>query len=120
MDSLEIKVTTPGLDESITTVKELKQHISELRDKLITTSYGTTEWDATVQELTTSITKLTQVQKAEKDQVSLNEGSYKSIEAKMKELTQVYKTMAVVTEEDRQKQIALAVEINDLNDQLKG
>ena len=120
MDSLEIKVTTPGLDESITTVKELKQHISELRDKLITTSYGTTEWDATVQELTTSVNKLTQVQKAEKDQVSLNEGSYKSIESKMKELTQVYKTMAVVTEEDRQKQIALAVEINDLNDQLKG
>ena len=120
MDSLEIKVTTPGLDESITTVKELKQHISELRDKLITTSYGTTEWDATVQELTTSVNKLTQVQKAEKDQVSLNEGSYKSIEAKMKELTQVYKTMAVVTEEDRQKQIALAVEINDLNDELKG
>ena len=120
MDSLEIKVTTPGLDESITTVKELKQHISELRDKLITTSYGTTEWDATVQDLTTSVNKLTQVQKAEKDQVSLNEGSYKSIESKMKELTQVYKTMAVVTEEDRQKQIALAVEINDLNDQLKG
>ena len=120
MDSLEIKVTTPGLDESITTVKELKQHISELRDKLITTSYGTTEWDATVQELTTSVNKLTQVQKAEKEQVSLNEGSYKSIESKMKELTQVYKTMAVVTEEDRQKQIALAVEINDLNDQLKG
>ena len=120
MDSLEIKVTTPGLDESITTVKELKQHISELRDKLITTSYGTTEWDATVQDLTTSVNKLTQVQKAEKDQVSLNEGSYKSIEAKMKELTQVYKTMAVVTEEDRQKQIALAVEINDLNDELKG
>lgn len=119
MDSLEIKVTTPGLDESITTVKELKQHISELRDKLVTTSYGTTEWDATVQELTTSVSKLTQVQKAEKDQVTLNEGSYKSIEAKMKELTQVYKTMSVVTEEDRQKQIALAVEINDLNDELK-
>ena len=48
MDSLEIKVTTPGLDESITTVKELKQHISELRDKLVTISYGTTEWDSTV------------------------------------------------------------------------
>ena len=120
MDSLEIKVTTPGLDESITTVKELKQHISELRDKLVTTSYGTTEWDATVQQLTTSVSKLTQVQKAEKDQVTLNEGSYKSIEAKMKELTQVYKTMAVVTDEDRQKQIALAVEINSLNDELKG
>lgn len=120
MDSLEIKVTTPGLDESITTVKELKKHISELRDKLVTTSYGTTEWDATVQELTTSVSKLTQVQKAEKDQVTLNEGSYKSIEAKMKELTQVYKTMAVVTDEDRQKQIALAVEINSLNDELKG
>lgn len=120
MDSLEIKVTTPGLDESITTVKELKQHISELRDKLVTTSYGTTEWDSTVQELTTSVSKLTQVQKAEKDQVTLNEGSYKSIEAKMKELTQVYKTMAVVTDEDRQKQIALAVEINSLNDELKG
>ena len=119
MDSLEIKVTTPGLDESITTVKELKQHISELRDKLVTTSYGTTEWDATVQQLTTSVSKLTQVQKAEKDQVTLNEGSYKSIEAKMKELTQVYKTMAVVTDEDRQKQIALAVEINSLNDELK-
>lgn len=120
MDSLEIKVTTPGLDESITTVKELKKHISELRDKLVTTSYGTTEWDATVQDLTTSVSKLTQVQKAEKDQVTLNEGSYKSIEAKMKELTQVYKTMAVVTDEDRQKQIALAVEINSLNDELKG
>ena len=119
MDSLEIKVTTPGLDESINTVKELKQHISELRDKLVTTSYGTTEWDATVQDLTTSVSKLTQVQKAEKDQVSLNEGSYKSIEAKMKELTQVYKTMAVVTDEDRQKQIALGVEINSLNDELK-
>lgn len=120
MDSLEINVTTPGLDESITTVKELKKHISELRDKLVTTSYGTTEWDATVKELTISVSKLTQVQKAEKDQVTLNEGSYKSIEAKMKELTQVYKTMAVVTDEDRQKQIDLAVEINSLNDELKG
>lgn len=182
MDSLEIHIKTPGLDESITTVKELKQHISELRDKLVTTSQGTTEWDATVQELTKSVNllnnvqsvakdgianlsstaststssvkdlkahiqdlrdslvnidygteewnstvqeltasvdKLNLVQKAEKEQVSINEGSYKSIENKMKELTQVYKTMAVVTEEDRQKQIALAVEINDLNDELK-
>ena len=105
---------------SISSVKDLKAHIQELRDSLVNIDYGTDEWNSTVQELTTSVDKLNLVQKAEKEQVSINEGSYKSIEAKMKELTQVYKTMSVVTEEDRQKQIALAVEINSLNDELKG
>ena len=100
-------------------VNALKAHIQELRDSLVNIDYGSEKWNSTVQELTTSVSKLTQVQNAEKEQVTLNDGSYRSIEAKMKELTQVYKTMSVVTEEDRQKQIALAVEINDLNDELK-
>ena len=100
-------------------VNALKAHIQELRDSLVNIDYGSEKWNSTVQELTASVSKLTQVQNAEKEQVTLNDGSYRSIEAKMKELTQVYKTMSVVTEEDRQKQIALAVEINDLNDELK-
>ena len=100
-------------------VNALKAHIQELRDSLVNIDYGSEKWNSTVQELTASVSKLTQVQNAEKEQVTLNDGSYKSIEAKMKELTQVYKTMSVVTDEDRQKQIALAVEINSLNDELK-
>ena len=104
---------------STSSVNSLKAHIQELRDSLVNIDYGSEKWNSTVQELTTSVSKLTQVQNAEKEQVTLNDGSYKSIEAKMKELTQVYKTMSVVTDEDRQKQIALAVEINSLNDELK-
>ena len=100
-------------------VNALKAHIQELRDSLVNIDYGSEKWNSTVQDLTASVSKLTQVQNAEKEQVTLNDGSYKSIEAKMKELTQVYKTMSVVTDEDRQKQIALAVEINSLNDELK-
>ena len=104
---------------STSSVNSLKAHIQELRDSLVNIDYGSEKWNSTVQELTASVSKLTQVQNAEKEQVTLNDGSYKSIEAKMKELTQVYKTMSVVTDEDRQKQIALAVEINSLNDELK-
>ena len=104
---------------STSSVNALKAHIQELRDSLVNIDYGSEKWNSTVQDLTASVAKLTQVQNAEKEQVTLNDGSYKSIEAKMKELTQVYKTMSVVTDEDRQKQIALAVEINSLNDELK-
>lgn len=119
MDTIDISINLNNSEKSIQTVKELRSYIKELRDQLVTTEQGTTEWEDTVKDLTDAVGKLNSVMKAEKEQVESNEGSYNAINDRMKELMKVYKSMALVTDEDKQKQKELAVEINSLNDQLK-
>ena len=43
MDQINIEVNIPGVDESITSVKELRARISELKDSLVSLEAGTEE-----------------------------------------------------------------------------
>lgn len=119
MDSINVDVKMPGLDDSITSVKELRAKINELKDSLVTLDSGTEEYTKTVQELTQYTSKLQDVQSAGKATVESLPGSYNELNNQMKDLLKQYKSMAVVTDEDKQKQKELGEQINSLNDQLK-
>lgn len=119
MDSINIDVKMPGLDDSITSVKELRAKINELKDSLVTLDSGTEEYSQTVQELTQYTSKLQEVQSAGKQTVDSLPGSYNELNNQMKELLKQYKSMSVVTDEDKQKQKELAEQINSMNDELK-
>ena len=119
MDQINIEVNIPGVDESITSVKELRARISELKDSLVTLEAGTEEYNAVVKELQVSTSKLNEVNAAAKQSADALPGSYNAINNQMKDLIQEYKNMAIVTDEDRQKQAELGKQINELNDELK-
>lgn len=119
MDQINIEVNIPGVDESITSVKELRARISELKDSLVTLEAGTEEYNTVVKELQASTSKLNEVNAAAKQSADALPGSYNAINNQMKELIQEYKNMAIVTDEDRQKQEELGKKINELNDELK-
>ena len=119
MDQINIEVNIPGVDESITSVKELRARISELKDSLVTLEAGTEEYNTVVKELQASTSKLNEVNAAAKQSADALPGSYNAINNQMKELIQEYKNMAIVTDEDRQKQEELGKQINELNDELK-
>ena len=119
MDQINIEVNIPGVDESITSVKELRARISELKDSLVTLEAGTEEYNTVVKELQASTSKLNEVNAAAKQSADALPGSYNAINNQMKELIQEYKNMAIVTDEDRQKQAELGKQINELNDELK-
>lgn len=119
MDKIDIEVNIPGVDESITSVKELRAKISELKDSLVTLEAGTEEYNSVVKELQASTSKLNEVNSAAKASADALPGSYNEINNQMKALIQEYKNMAIVTDEDRQKQAELGKQINELNDELK-
>ena len=100
MDSINIDVKMPGLDDSITSVKELRAKINELKDSLVTLDSGTEEYSQTVQELTQYTSKLQEVQSAGKSTVDSLPGSYNELNNQMKELLKQYKSMSVVTDEE--------------------
>ena len=119
MDSINIDIKIPDVDKNITSVKELRERIAELKDQLVTLDSGTKEYNDTVRELQANTSKLNEVNSASKQSLDALPGSYNAINAEMKELMQQYKSMAVLTDEDKQKQTALAEKINDLNNKLK-
>lgn len=119
MDSINIDVKMPGLDDSITSVKDLRAKINELKDSLVTLDSGTQEYSETVQELTQYTSKLQEVQSAGKQTVDSLPGSYNELNNQMKDLLKQYKSMSVVTDEDKKKQEELAAQINSMNDELK-
>lgn len=119
MDSINIDIKIPDVDKNITSVKELRQNIAALKDKLVSLDAGTQEYNDTVQELQANTSKLNEVNSAAKTSLDALPGSYNAINAEMKELMDQYKSMAVLTDEDQQKQTALAEKINNLNNKLK-
>ena len=107
---LEIKMNIEGANS----VKELKEIISELTPEMTTADKTAEEYAKTVDLMTKAQEKLTTAMKAGKSQISAQEGSYNALVNKMAALKQVQKA---VTDDDTRSR--LAVEINNINDQLK-
>ena len=119
MKTIEVNIKTPGLEASIQSVGDLKARIKELKDIMASSEQGTQQYDQALKQLQQDSQKLTEINNATKQSLGALPGSYKEIENNMQALIEQYKTMAVVTDEDRQKQIELAGQINQLNNQLK-
>lgn len=119
MKTIEVNIKTPGLETSIQSVGDLKARIKELKDIMASSEQGTQQYDQALKQLQQDSQKLTEINNATKQSLGALPGSYKEIENNMQALIEQYKTMAVVTDEDRQKQIELADRINKLNNQLK-
>ena len=106
-----IKIETEGSNK---TVKDLREEIKSLRDDLVNVEKGTEQYDAIVKQLVADETKLTDVMRAGKNEVSAATGSYNALQNEMTSLRKVWKE--VTDEAERQK---IGARIKEINDQLK-
>ena len=95
-------------------VKELKQQISDLRDKLVQLESGSDEYKSTVDELIDKQVKLKEVMNAGKNETQAAEGSYNALSQRMSALKQVWKE---TTDEATRNEIGQ--QINQINTELK-
>ena len=102
------------MDKGVTTVKDLKQEISDLRDRLVTLDKGSDDYKATVQELVDAQVKLKEVMNAGKNETQAAEGSYNALSQRMSALKQVWKE---TTDEATRNEIGQ--QINQINTELK-
>lgn len=103
-----------NMEKGVNSVKDLKQEISDLRDKLVTLEKGSDEYNTTVKELIDDQVKLKEVMNAGKNEIQAAEGSYNALSQRMSALKQVWKeTTDEATRNEIGKQIA------EINTQLK-
>lgn len=102
-------------EKSINSVKDLKQEIADLRDRLVTLDKGSDDYKATVQELIDAQVKLKEVMNAGKNETQAAEGSYNALSQRMSALKQVWKE---ATDEATRNEIGK--QIAEINAQLKG
>lgn len=102
------------MDKGVTSVKDLKQEISDLRDRLVTLDKGSDDYKATVQELVDAQVKLKEVMNAGKNETQAAEGSYNALSQRMSALKQVWKE---TTDEATRNEIGQ--QINQINTELK-
>lgn len=98
----------------INSVKELKQHISDLRDRLVALDETSEEYSQTVDELVDSQKKLSSVMSASKESITGATGSYNSLVTEMSALKKVWRE--VTSEAERAK---IGTRINEINEELK-
>lgn len=104
-----------SMENGVNSVKDLKQHISDLRDTLVTLDKGSDDYKATVQELVDAQVKLKEVMNAGKNEVQAAEGSYNALSQRMSALKQVWRE---TTDEATRNEIGQ--QIAEINAQLKG
>lgn len=101
-------------EKSVNSVKDLKQQISDLRDRLVSLDKDSEEYKTTVKSLIDDQVKLKEVMDAGKNEVEAADGSYNALSQRMSALKKVWKeTTDEVTRNEIGKQI------NDINNQLK-
>ena len=109
----EVKTNLEDLSQ-INSVKDLKQHVSDLRDRLVTLEKGSDEYNKTVQELIDAQVKMKDVMNAGKNEMKAAEGSYNALSQRMSALKQIWKE---TTDEATRNEIGK--QINEINNQLK-
>ena len=109
----EVKANLDDLGQ-VSSVKDLKQLISDLRDRLVTLEKGTDEYKSTTQELIDAQVKLKEVMNAGKNESKAAEGSYNALSQRMSALKQVWKE---TTDEATRGEIGK--QINEINTELK-
>ena len=95
-------------------VKELKQEISALRDKLVGLDTSTKEYSDTVEDLIADEKKLKEVMSAGKDSITGATGSYNALVNEMGALKKVWREVA-----DEGKRNEIGARIAEINNELK-
>lgn len=113
-----VKVIKIETDASITSVKDLKKYISDLRDSLVTLDKESEEYSQTVEELTKQQKKLTEVQSAGKSTYSELDDSIKGLRLQLKSLNNTYDELSAA---DRNSEVGknLLAKIQSVDAELK-
>lgn len=113
-----IKVIKIETDASITSVKDLRKYISDLRDSLVTLDKESEEYSQTVEELTKQQKKLTEVQSAGKSTYSELDDSIKGLRLQLKSLNNTYDELSAA---DRNSEVGknLLAKIQSIDAELK-
>ena len=106
-----LEINTGG---AITNIKEFKQHIEDLKGKLLGLEKGTEEYNQVAKELQSSQQKLNEVMDVAKGKGEAVEGSYDNLVATMRELKKAWRATG---DEVERKQ--LGEKILGINDKLK-
>ena len=112
----DIKTTVLQIDTggAITNIKEFKQHIEDLKGKLLGPEKGTEEYNQVAKELQSSQQKLNEVMDVAKGKGEAVEGSYDNLVATMRELKKAWRATGDEVERKQLGEKILAV-----NNQLK-
>lgn len=118
MEEEIVKVINIRTNESITTVKDLKKYIGDLRDSLVTLDKESEEYKETVDALVKSQQKLTEVQTAGKKAYSAMDDSIKGLRLQLKSLQNTYDELSAA---DRNGAVGknLLVQIQGVDKELK-
>lgn len=100
--------------KGVSTVKELKEEIKDLRDRLVRLDETSEDYQKTVEELIVDEKKLVSVMKAGKEEVSAATGSYNALVNEMSALKKVWRQ--VTSESERAR---IGERIGQINAQLK-
>lgn len=95
-------------------VKELKQEIQNLRDKLVQLDSGSEEYSKTVDKLIADENKLKEVLSAGKDTISSSTGTYNALVTELNELKKSYSEVTSETEKAK-----ISERISEINEELK-
>ena len=113
-----VRIINIKTGEGITSVKDLKKYINELRDSLVVLDKDTDEYKKTVDELTDKQKKLTEVQSAGKSTYTAVGDSIKGLRLQLKALNNTYDELSAA---DRNSDIGknLLTQIQAVDKQLK-
>ena len=113
-ENIETKVLSVDVGGAITNIKEYKQHIESLKGTLLGLEKGTDQYNSVAAELVKEQQKLNEVMDVAKGKGEAVEGSYDNLSKTMSELKRQFKATG-----DEAERANLALQINDINDQLK-
>ena len=118
-DTEIVKIINIKTDQAITTVKELKNYINDLRDDLVKVDKGSKEYEKTLEEIANAQTKLTEVTKDAKNAINYQEGSYRALNQELVNLRNEYKNLSEAERNNAEVGGAMLSRIQELDTELK-
>lgn len=114
MADIKTKVLEIDTGGAITNIKEFKEHIEDLKGKLLGLEKGTEEYNEVAKELRSSQEKLNEVMDVAKGRGEAVAGSYDNLVATMRELKKAWRATG-----DETERANLGEQILNINNQLK-
>lgn len=114
MAELNTTVLEVDAGKSVTTLKEFKKHLDDLRGTVLSLKEGTEDYDKAVEELRNEQQRLNDVMKIGKGYADAAEGSYNHLVNTMAELKKQWRATA-----DEAERADLGKKILEINNQLK-
>ena len=112
------KVITVEVGKSITSVRDFKKHIEDLRGALLGLNEESEEYKTIAEQIATDQAKLNEVMKVGKDNTDAASGSYNALNNQLKSLRQQYKALSE-TERNGATGQAILQNITKLDTELK-